>query len=110
MATSEGIWEVIVLLTVDSQNRKFTAMLPCEKGEEKLDLKGYQSLQAPGVSSVHIWTGPVTIHVPLELSYTIADVPEDCLMGIIDKAVVLEPNKIFDDFKNRQIPRFRYVA
>jgi antiviral helicase SKI2 len=109
LATSNGLWEVAILLKIDTAKgtRVLTAMVPCEMGKERLEIDGYQCLQPPDVSTINIWAGPVTIHSPLDWSYSIANVPEECIMGIVDKDFNVEPNKILDDFKKRQIPRFR---
>lgn len=79
----------------------------CEKGTEGLEHSDFRALEPPNVLDTHFWQGSICLSLPDEVSFTIMKVPQDCLYAITCTSLTFEARKVLDDFKRRQIPRFR---
>ena len=82
-------------------------LLLCEKGAEGLEHPDFNVLEPPDVLDTHFWQGNISLSLPEEVSFTVVEVPQDCLYGITCTILDFDAKKVLDDFKRRQIPRFR---
>ena len=87
--------------------KHFIVFLLCEKGTEGLEHTDFRTLEPPDELDTHFWGGSINLLLPDEVSFTIMEVPLDCLYGITCTSLTLEAKKVLEDFKRRQIPRFR---
>lgn len=94
-------------LCLTRAGKRFTVLLLCEKGAEGLEHPDFKALEPPDVLDTHFWQGSISLSLPDEVSFTVMDVPQDCLYGISCTSLNLDAKKVLDDFKRRQIPRFR---
>ena len=90
-----------------SAGKRFIVLMLCEKGKEGLEHSDFRALEAPDVLDMHFWQGNICLSMPEEISFTIMEVPQECLYGIARTSLTFEANKVLEDFKRRQIPRFR---
>ncbi|TSK28272.1 Helicase SKI2W [Bagarius yarrelli] len=88
-------------VSTDSVNRTFTALIICEKGNEEAsgnvqNSQGFTHLHNP---SLFIPEGPC--------SHTVQKLTLKDISAITVKTLKVIPERIIDDFKKRQQPRFR---
>jgi hypothetical protein len=88
---------------------KVTVLLLCHEGdEEEAVAQSLVDAAEEEMIGVHAYRSFTELYLPdPPLKHAVVDIPSMLLMNITQEAVKIDPLKVIDDFKKRQIPRFR---
>ena len=110
ITTSSNKWHVGVLLqSFIKPLKKFLVLLLCEKGSEGLEKSAYSQLPAPVLAADTQWLPDVAVERPDPLSHTLVEVHTENVAGLLREVFSIDEKSIIQDFKQRQLPRFRYL-
>ncbi|XP_067829841.1 helicase SKI2W, partial [Heptranchias perlo] len=95
---------VILQVSTDSSNRTFTTIVLCEKRQEEAEKGAPESPTAP--TPDHLLTHKLFLPEG-PCSHTVEKLTAEDFGSVTVKTLRINADKIIDDFKKRQIPRFR---
>ncbi|KAM6472552.1 superkiller complex protein 2 isoform 1-T1 [Liasis olivaceus] len=102
---------VILQVSSDSANRVFSTLVMCEKNSMERDLAEEQKLN-PAAAAAEVPLPEDLLHMKLFLpegpcGHTIKKLGPADILGITTKTLRVNAERILEDFRKRQMPRFR---
>ena len=97
-------YSLAVLL--QNKNHTFTILMLCNHGDDKED--SASSLVNFDLNTVRRYEPVRELFTPEgEVKHTVVEIKRELLVGVANKELRVEPNKIISDYKERQLPRFQ---
>lgn len=101
---------VVLSQQTTKSSKTFTVLLLCNGGDEWEERAGAILGDSSNRDTVAPYRALSELFAPDgEVKHTVVTVDGQLISNITEEVLDVEPKKIMDDYKNRQIPRFRQV-
>lgn len=99
----------MVLATRMQISAKLTVLLLCgAEDEEEAIAQSLVDVTETEMKSVHVYDCFDELHLPdPPLKHVVVDIPSMLLINITEEVIKIDPLKVINDYRKRQIPRFR---